>query len=182
MSNREPLNERDVLLRPERAPAAPPPAEQEYLQIGEVAERTGLTQRTLRYYEELQLLAAPTRTAGDFRLYSPADVARIQHILRLKQLLGFSLAEIKAIIRAEDGPGRGPAAGDDATSARRRLEQINHVLANTSGQLVLLKRKIAEMELLRDDLVARWQDLERQRAALVAEQEGALAHAASEYS
>ena len=86
------------------------------MQIGEVAELTGLTQRTLRYYEELQLLDPPSRMAGGFRLYSPDDVARVQHIVRLKQLLGFSLAEIKQIISAEDDPGR--CTGAAARSAR----------------------------------------------------------------
>ena len=45
-----------------------------YLQIGEVAERTGVTQRTLRFYEEKGLLRPPTRMEGGFRLYSEDDV------------------------------------------------------------------------------------------------------------
>ncbi len=51
---------------------APMVPDSEYLQIGDVAVLTGLTQCTLRYYEELQLFAPPTRLAGGFRLYSPA--------------------------------------------------------------------------------------------------------------
>ena len=47
-----------------------------YLQIGEVAERTGVTQRTLRFYEEKGLLKPPSRMDGGFRLYSEADVKR----------------------------------------------------------------------------------------------------------
>src|SRR3989304_3948597 len=81
--------------------ATPPASEEPHLQIGEVAERTGLTQRTLRFYEEKGLLKPPTRMEGGFRLYSEADVQRLQQIKRLQQLLGFSLAEIKEMVDAE---------------------------------------------------------------------------------
>ena len=77
-------------------------ATERYLQIGEAAERLQLTQRTLRYYEEKGLLNPPTRMEGGFRLYSDEDVERIQRILQLKELLGFSLAEIKDMLESED--------------------------------------------------------------------------------
>src|SRR5450759_1064971 len=70
--------------------------------IGEVAERTGLTQRTLRYYEEIGLLSPAPRLEGGFRLYSEADVHRLHRILDLKRLLGFSLLEIKDMVEAEE--------------------------------------------------------------------------------
>src|SRR5215204_4978289 len=99
----EPPKERVIPLHEPDLPAPPPEAPAtEYLQIGELAEQTGLTQRTLRYYEEIGLLDPPSRMAGGFRLYSPQDLARIQQIVRLKQLLGFSLAEIKTIITAQE--------------------------------------------------------------------------------
>ena len=82
---------------------APPIADEEpYLQIGEVAERTSVTQRTLRFYEEKGLLKPPTRMEGGFRLYSEADIQRVERIKRLQQLLGFSLAEIKEMVEAEE--------------------------------------------------------------------------------
>jgi DNA-binding transcriptional MerR regulator len=60
--------------------------------IGEVAKLTGVTTRTLRYWEELELLQPSSyRTSGE-RLYSPADVARVNRIRNLQELLGFSLA------------------------------------------------------------------------------------------
>src|SRR3989337_4088463 len=72
------------------------------LRIGEVAERTGVTQRTLRFYEEKGLLKPPTRMEGGFRLYSEADIQRVEQIKRLRQLLGFTLAEIKEMVDAEE--------------------------------------------------------------------------------
>lgn len=73
-----------------------------YLQIGEVAERTGVTQRTLRFYEEKGLLKPPSRLEGGFRLYSEEDIARVERIKRLQSLLGVSLAEIKEMVDAEE--------------------------------------------------------------------------------
>ena len=72
------------------------------LQIGEVAERTGVTQRTLRFYEEKGLLRPPGRMEGGFRLYSEDDVKRVQRIRRLQDLLGTSLADIKEMVDAEE--------------------------------------------------------------------------------
>src|SRR5437870_9147419 len=82
--------------------SAPPAKDEPYLQIGEVAERTGVTQRTLRFYEEKGLLKPPSRMEGGFRLYSEEDVLRVAEIRRLQSLLGFSLAEIKEMVEAEE--------------------------------------------------------------------------------
>ena len=73
-----------------------------YLQIGEVADRTGVTQRTLRFYEERGLLKPPSRMDGGFRLYSEDDVDRVEQIKRLQSLLGLTLAEIKDMVEAEE--------------------------------------------------------------------------------
>src|SRR5438105_816961 len=76
--------------------------EEPLLQIGEVADRTGVTQRTLRFYEERGLLKPPTRMDGGFRLYSEDDVSRVETIRRLQNLLGLTLAEIKEMVEAEE--------------------------------------------------------------------------------
>ncbi|HEV2121716.1 MAG TPA: MerR family transcriptional regulator, partial [Chloroflexota bacterium] len=55
-----------------------------FMQIGEVAHRTGLTQRALRYYESVGLLAPASRMDGGFRLYSEQDVSRLEKIVELK--------------------------------------------------------------------------------------------------
>jgi DNA-binding transcriptional MerR regulator len=70
--------------------------------IEEVATRTGLTARTLRYWEEKGLLAPSARTEGGMRLYSEADVARVHRIRDFKEMLGLSLDVIRPIMMAED--------------------------------------------------------------------------------
>jgi MerR family transcriptional regulator, copper efflux regulator len=67
------------------------------LQIGQVAERTGLSLRTIRFYEENGLVPPTSRTEGGFRLYSDDAVARLEVIKRMKPL-GFSLEEMRELL------------------------------------------------------------------------------------
>ena len=72
------------------------------LRIGEVAELTGTTARTIRYYEEIGLLdSAPQRAQGKHRVYTQADVDRVREIIRLRDLLGLSLEQLSQLLEAE---------------------------------------------------------------------------------
>src|SRR5579862_1967146 len=77
-------------------------AEPLFYTIEQVAQQTGLTKRTLRYYEEMGLLPPTDRTEGNYRRYSQIDLQRLQRIKELRSLLGFSLTEIREILEAED--------------------------------------------------------------------------------
>ena len=73
------------------------------LRIGQVATRSGVTPRTIRYYEEIGLLPAPdAREPGAHRTYAPSDVERLTELIRLKHLLGVSLEGLKDLVAAED--------------------------------------------------------------------------------
>jgi DNA-binding transcriptional MerR regulator len=85
----------------ERAISAPEPDEV-LSGIGAVAEATGVSERTLRYYEELGLILPAAYSPGGSRRYSRADVARVEHIRTLQSLMGFNLEEIKDVLEAED--------------------------------------------------------------------------------
>ncbi|MCZ2857614.1 MerR family transcriptional regulator [Blastococcus sp. VKM Ac-2987] len=69
----------------------------ELMQIGTVAERTGLSLRTIRFYEETGLVIPTARSEGGFRLYSEDDVARLDVIKRMKPL-GFTLEEMQELL------------------------------------------------------------------------------------
>ncbi|MGY1638229.1 MerR family transcriptional regulator [Geodermatophilus sp. SYSU D00742] len=73
------------------------PARTGLLQIGQVAERTGLSLRTIRFYEESGLVVPTSRSEGGFRLYSAEDVARLEVVKRMKPL-GFSLEEMRELL------------------------------------------------------------------------------------
>jgi DNA-binding transcriptional MerR regulator len=71
------------------------------MQIGEVAERTGLSLRTIRYYEEMGLVQPPSRTTGGFRLYTEADLARLMLVKRMKPL-EFSVEDMRDLLGVLD--------------------------------------------------------------------------------
>lgn len=72
------------------------------LRIGEVAKLTGLTTRTLRYWEEQGLIRPSGYRGRGERLYSATDMARVTRIKDLQELLGFSLAEVRVVLDTED--------------------------------------------------------------------------------
>ena len=95
-------------------------------QIGEVAERTGLSLRTIRYYEEVGLVVPAGRSSGGFRLYSDDDVQRLLLVKHTKPL-NFSLEEMRDLLAVLDvltgqpvAENRERAAGDRA-ELRERL-------------------------------------------------------------
>jgi MerR family transcriptional regulator, repressor of the yfmOP operon len=128
-----------------------------YLQIGDAAERTQLTQRTLRYYEEKGLLASPTRMEGGFRLYSPEDIERIERIRQFKELLGFSLADIKEMLEAEDLKMQIRAEWRTEAEAAEKAQKIRAAREATLQQLGLLEQKMQRMQEMRDGLAERMQ-------------------------
>ncbi|MDQ3930466.1 MAG: MerR family transcriptional regulator [Chloroflexota bacterium] len=135
------------------------------LRIGDVAELTGLTQRTIRYYEEVGLLT-PTRTEGDFRLYSRQDVARLAEIVRLKKLLGFSLGEIRKIVEGEETRTQLRSEYQATEDAAIRLSKLQQALELAQSQLGLVTSKIAQMQELRAELEARIARYERLKVEL----------------
>lgn len=72
------------------------------MRIGELAERTGLSLRTLRHWDEVGLVQASGRTDGGFRLYTAADEQRATMVKRMKPL-GFTLEEMKELLAGSDG-------------------------------------------------------------------------------
>lgn len=70
--------------------------------VEEVTKRLGITARTLHYYEEIGLIPEVGRSEGRHRFYDEATVGRLEHILRLKHVVGVSLQEILDILGAEN--------------------------------------------------------------------------------
>jgi DNA-binding transcriptional MerR regulator len=117
-----------------------------YLQIGEVAERTGVTQRALRFYEEKGLLKPPTRMEGGFRLYSEEDVRRVEQIKRLQKLLGFTLAEIKEMAEAEEIKGQLRADYRPDEDLTERRQHITRALEVTERQCAVIRQKVKALK------------------------------------
>ena len=130
-----------------RTPTVEPASqEQAYLQIGEVAERTGVTQRTLRFYEEKGLLKPPSRLDGGFRLYSEDDVHRVEQIKRLQTLLGFTLANIKDMVEAEEIKSQLKATYRRDAEISERRAKIRKAREVTTGQVAVIDEKLAALQ------------------------------------
>ncbi|KAA6436298.1 MerR family transcriptional regulator [Agrococcus sediminis] len=82
----------------------------ETMHIGELAERTGLSLRSLRHWDEVGLVRASGRTEGGFRLYTADDEERVRLIMRMKPF-GFTLDEMAELARALDASPDAPLDG-----------------------------------------------------------------------
>ena len=127
-------------------------ADEPYLQIGEVAERTGVTQRTLRFYEERGLLKPPSRMDGGFRLYSENDVGRVEQIKRMQSLLGLTLAEIKDMVEAEEVREELNATYRPDRPVEERIERVSKRIEVTQRQFDIISTKLDAMVEMRADL------------------------------
>ena len=124
------------------------------LRIGDVAKLAGTTPRTIRYYEELGLLAgAPERPSGGHRLYTQAEVERLREVIRLKELLGVTLDELKDLLTAEEARAavRAQLRREDVHPERRR-ELLNEALGHIDRQLELVEHRASELSKLRREL------------------------------
>ncbi len=135
-----------------RTPVAEPSQPEAYLQIGEVAERTGVTQRTLRFYEEKGLLKPPSRLEGGFRLYSEDDVKRVEQIKRLQTLLGFTLADIKEMVEAEEVKMQIKAEYRKDAEISERRAKLQRAIEVTERQVAVVDQKVGSLEEMKADL------------------------------
>lgn len=114
----------------------------EHMQIGEVAERTGLSQRTIRYYGEVNLVTPSSRTEGGFRLYTDRDVARLELIKKMKPM-GYSLDEMGDVLEVISHLEDATTAAEDRAELAVRLAAIREVAATRRDKLV---QKLAAAE------------------------------------
>ncbi|WP_328392105.1 MerR family transcriptional regulator [Nocardia sp. NBC_00416] len=111
----------------------------QYLQIGQVSDRTELSLKTIRHYDEVGLVQPSARSAGGFRLYTAADVERLLTIRRMKPL-GFTLAEMKRLLDAID------VIDDSTASARLRAAasaELRDFRAKARDSAEQLRRQLA---------------------------------------
>ena len=92
--------------------------------IGEIAERTGVSVETLRYYEKRRLLSAPARTDGGFRVYSDAVVHQVRFI-KQAQSLGLTLDDIQHLAAGQLRRNHAPSCRKVRDLLTRRIEDID---------------------------------------------------------
>jgi MerR family transcriptional regulator, repressor of the yfmOP operon len=128
----------------------------EKLRIGEVAELTGTTPRTIRYYEEIGLLpGTEERPQGQHRCFTQADVERINEIVSLRDLLGLSLDQLRRVLAAQEARAelkREYHATEDPATRKRILDEA---LGHIAMQLDLVRERRGELEKLEAELTDR---------------------------
>lgn len=108
------------------------------MHIGELADHTGLSHRTIRHYDEVGLLHPTGRTDGGFRLYTEADLTRLLIIRRMKPL-GFSLEQMAELLAVVDALDR---AADEQERARIRA-QLDAYITDTEQRRAKLVEHLA---------------------------------------
>ena len=139
------------------------------LRIGEVAKLTGLTPRTLRYWEEQGLISPSGYRGGGERLYSQTDMARVTRIKDLQELLGFTLAEVRVVMDTEDIEAldrvRSEYRWGDASSEVRR-ELLDRAIEANEKLLDRLDSTLARIGRFRDERAAKATKLHEAREEL----------------
>ena len=108
------------------------------LSIGKLSQQSGVNIETIRYYEKIGVMPAPGRNAGGFRIYEPDHLKRLSFVRRGRQL-GFSLDEIRNLLRLVDGHGH--------TCAEVHALMLSHLaeIRRKIMDLRRLQRAMAEM-------------------------------------
>jgi|SRR5438105_1432964 len=146
------------------------------LRIGDVARLVGTTPRTIRYYEEIGLLPlAPARPSGRHRLYSEAEVERLREVMRLKDLLGVSLEELRTLLAAEEARAevRAQLRRENVHPDRRR-ELLVEALGHLDRQLALVRHRAEELAKLETELGEKRKRVRRKIRELDARAQGSF--------
>jgi DNA-binding transcriptional MerR regulator len=119
----------------------PPPESAGLLGIGAAAARLGVSERALRYYQQLGLIV-PACTPGGLRRYSEGDIARVARIRELQALLGLNLDEIAIVLRSEDRMAQIRLAfQDERTSGEERRRLTRECLTLQEGLRATVEAK-----------------------------------------
>jgi DNA-binding transcriptional MerR regulator len=145
---------------------APPTIEPDLLRIQEVAAETGLTTRTIRYYEELGLLKPAARSEGSYRLFDPDDLERLRFIKGLRDDAGFSLAEIGQLLEDDLARVRNRSRFRSTTDQDERRAILEDALGRVDRQIGTLRTKIDRLEAMIAEAHARRAHLEDHLAEL----------------
>lgn len=122
-----------------------------HVQIGDVADRTGLSLRTIRWYEEVGLVPASARTVGGFRLYTDADIERLELVKRMKPL-DFTLEEMRDLLTTVDQLDDPASPAAERASLRERLGMYREL---ADQRVETLRTELANAEMFAHSLAER---------------------------
>ncbi|MBY0078340.1 MerR family transcriptional regulator [Priestia aryabhattai] len=134
------------------------------LKIDDVAKQSGLTKRTIRYYEQIGLMPAPPRSEGGFRLYTEEHVEFLKKIKNAKEVMGFSLQELQEFLALSDTLEIQKMDYRQVKGTSQQKEKLEQVLHTVEEQLKLIEQKKKNILKVESDLLSL---RDRAKAAIV---------------
>ncbi len=122
-------------------------ASSELERVGEIAERLGVSPRTIKYYEELGLIRPETRSPGGFRLYGKEGAEQLERILRMKSI-GYSLAAIRELLATRDAAQE----ADKITVISNTMERLKDREREVTERIQQMRKDLKQAEALREEL------------------------------
>jgi len=126
----------------------------EYYKIDEVAKVSGLTKRTIRYYEEIGLLPAPRRSEGGMRLYTRQHIDILGKLVRARDALGFSLQDLQLYMTTSDmleEKRQHYRELTDSMTEQQRKEMLLEMDGMLVKQLELIETKLKNIQALKSE-------------------------------
>jgi DNA-binding transcriptional MerR regulator len=123
-----------------------------WLKIDDVAKETGLTKRTIRYYEQIELLTPPERSEGGVRLYTPQDVERLKKIINARDVLGFSLQELKEYIAVAETISQHRKEYKNSLEESKRTEELKEIEVGLQNQIQMIQDKMEKMKKMKQEV------------------------------
>ncbi|UVI31127.1 MerR family transcriptional regulator [Paenibacillus spongiae] len=122
--------------------------------IEEAAAKTGLTKRTIRYYEELGLIETLDRTEGGMRIYSEEDIERLNKIVLAKEVLGFTLVELQQFVQMNETIDRYKDSVRSTVDRSERLQKLIEIGGVLQSEIEMIESKMRRMEIFKDELLS----------------------------
>ncbi|GFN33722.1 MerR family transcriptional regulator [Paenibacillus xylaniclasticus] len=138
--------------------------------VDDVCERYGITARTLHYYEEIGLLNNVPRTEGGHRYYDERILAQLEQIIRLKEVLGISLQEVKVIMELESKLEQIKGAYRQESSSEEKARFLDEGAAELQRFINQIDSRLDKLHQLRKGFAERLERVNLLRVS-IAEQE-----------
>ncbi|MCQ6562717.1 MerR family transcriptional regulator [Paenibacillus mendelii] len=122
--------------------------------IEEAAAKTGLTKRTIRYYEELGLIETLDRTEGGMRIYTEEDIERLNKIVLAKEVLGFSLVELQQFVQMNETIDHYRHSVRSSEDQAERLQNLTEIGEVFSKEIEMIESKMKRMETFKEELLS----------------------------
>ncbi|GGE23729.1 HTH-type transcriptional regulator YfmP [Marinithermofilum abyssi] len=124
----------------------------EYYKIDEVARKTGLTKRAIRYYEEIGLFQPAKRSEGGIRLYTDEDIQQLKRMSEIREVLGFSLQEIRRFMELTEELEAHRRGYRQSDVPEKQVEELKEIRDTVTRQLDMIRYRMKKMTQFKQEL------------------------------